>query len=82
LRLTPDRRSRVDGTRVLTDRNALRGFGAYKAGVHKDACQGQNRLRARIMGGGAAPAGVPCFVRNWRATQNKTMNSYTIDITL
>jgi hypothetical protein len=38
--------------------------------------------RARIMGGGAAPAGVPRFVRNWRATQNKTMNSYIIDITL
>jgi hypothetical protein len=34
------------------------------------------------MGGGAAPAGTPSFVGNWRATQNKTMNPYIIDITL
>jgi beta-ureidopropionase / N-carbamoyl-L-amino-acid hydrolase len=31
----PDDRSRVDGTRVLADLNALRGIGAYKTGVHK-----------------------------------------------
>jgi beta-ureidopropionase / N-carbamoyl-L-amino-acid hydrolase len=31
----PDNRSHVDGARVLADLNALRGFGAYKTGVHK-----------------------------------------------
>jgi hypothetical protein len=82
LRLTPNRRSRVDGTRVLADRNALRGFGAYKTGVHKELAKAKTGFaRARIMGGGAAPAGVPSFV-HWRATQNKAMNSYIIDIAL
>lgn len=31
----PDHHSRVDGTRVLTDLNALRAIGGYKTGVHK-----------------------------------------------
>jgi beta-ureidopropionase / N-carbamoyl-L-amino-acid hydrolase len=31
----PDDRSHVDGARVLANLNALRGFGAYKTGVHK-----------------------------------------------
>ena len=31
----PDHYSRVDGTRVLADLNALRAIGAYKTGVHK-----------------------------------------------
>jgi beta-ureidopropionase / N-carbamoyl-L-amino-acid hydrolase len=30
-----DRRSKVDGARVLADLNALRAIGAYKTGVHK-----------------------------------------------
>jgi hypothetical protein len=40
--LTPNRRSRVDGTRVLADRNALRGFGADKTGVHKELAKAKN----------------------------------------
>src|SRR3984885_8406316 len=31
----PDNRPQFDGARVLRDLNALRGIGAYKAGVHK-----------------------------------------------
>jgi N-carbamoyl-L-amino-acid hydrolase len=31
----PDKRPMVDGVRVLSDLNALRGIGAYKTGVHK-----------------------------------------------
>ncbi len=30
-----DNRSHADGARVLADLNTLRGFGAYKTGVHK-----------------------------------------------
>jgi N-carbamoyl-L-amino-acid hydrolase len=31
----PDHPSRIDGTRVLADLNALRAIGVYKTGVHK-----------------------------------------------
>src|SRR4029078_1373380 len=31
----PEKRSPVDGARVLADLNALRAIGAYKTGVHK-----------------------------------------------
>jgi N-carbamoyl-L-amino-acid hydrolase len=31
----PDNRSSIDGARVLSDLNTLRGIGAYKTGVHK-----------------------------------------------
>src|SRR6201991_5053591 len=31
----PDTKPRADGTRVLSDLNALRAIGAYKTGVHK-----------------------------------------------
>jgi site-specific DNA recombinase len=39
-------------------------------------------LERLVMGGGAVPAGVPSFVRKWRASQNKTANSYTIEIAI
>jgi hypothetical protein len=35
----------------------------------------------RLVMSGAAVAAVPRFVRKWRAIQNKTTNSYVIDIT-
>jgi N-carbamoyl-L-amino-acid hydrolase len=34
-RCMPDNRPHVDGARVLSDLNTLRGIGAYKTGVHK-----------------------------------------------
>ena len=33
-------------------------------------------------GGGVVPAGVPSFVRKWRAIQTKTANSYVIEIAI
>jgi site-specific DNA recombinase len=37
-------------------------------------------LERLVMGGGAALAGVPGFVRGWRARQDETGNSYIIVI--
>jgi hypothetical protein len=39
-------------------------------------------LERLVMGGSAAPAGVPSFVRKWRAIQNKTTNYYIIEIAI
>lgn len=35
-------------------------------------------LERLVMGGGATPAGVPSFVRKWRAGQDETENCYVI----
>lgn len=37
-------------------------------------------LERLVMGSGATAAGVPSFVRKWRAGQNRSANFYTIDI--
>jgi site-specific DNA recombinase len=39
-------------------------------------------LKRLVMGVGVVPAGVPSFVRKWRAIQNKTANSYFIEISI
>lgn len=37
-------------------------------------------LERLVMGGGAAPAGVPSFVRKWRTIRSETMNFYVIEL--
>lgn len=37
-------------------------------------------LERLVMGGGASPVGVPSFVRKWRAIQDKSANTYVIEI--
>src|SRR3954453_14900759 len=43
----PQHLSRVDGSRVLADLNALRGIGAYKTGVHKPTFSEPHMLSLR-----------------------------------
>jgi beta-ureidopropionase / N-carbamoyl-L-amino-acid hydrolase len=54
----PDKRSLIDGTRVLADLNALRSIGAYKTGVHKPTFSEPHKQSLEWLAGKLPKAGV------------------------
>ena len=58
----PDKRSLIDGTRVLADLNALRAIGAYKTGVHKPTFSEPHKQSLEWLAGKLPEAGLTATI--------------------